>query len=161
MSFFKKQKRNSGFGLLEVVLGSAIILLVVLSTVESYNIYINFALSNQNNVQSSFLLEEGIESVLFLRDTNWTNISTLTASTTYYLYFNGTTWTSTSTPDYIDNTFLRSFVIYDVNRDANDDIAVSGTNDPDTKKLTVTVAYPAGHSTTTKSLTTYMTNINN
>lgn len=158
---FYKKRKNSGIGLVEVVLASAIILLIVVSVVESYAVYINFALTNQNNVQANFILEEGVESVLFLRDGGWsTNISTLTASTTYYLYFNGTTWQSTSTQQYIDSKFLRSFVLNNVNRDANDDIAVSGTNDPNTKKFTVTVAYPAGHSTTTKSMSTYITNIN-
>jgi hypothetical protein len=152
---------SKGFGLVEVILGAAIVTLVVLATVQSYNIYINYALSNQNNLQAGFLLEEGVEAVIFLRDGGWSgNINSLTASSTYYLNFNGTTWLSTTTPQYTDN-FLRSFVLYSVNRDANDDISFSGTNDPNTKLLTVTVQFPSGHSTTSKTLSTYITNINN
>lgn len=160
-SYLHKEIRNSGVGLVEVILASAIILFVIISVVESYNVYISFALKNQNNVQANFILEEGMEAVLFLRDGGWsTNIASLTASTTYYLSWNGVTWQSTSTAQYIDGAFLRSFVLFNVNRDANDDIAVSGTNDPNTKKLVASVSYPVGQATTTKSMSTYITNIN-
>ncbi|MFZ2521968.1 MAG: type II secretion system protein [Minisyncoccia bacterium] len=156
----RKMSSGSGFGLVEVILGASIILLVVVSIVQSYNVYINYALSNQNNIEANFLLEEGVEAVVFLRDQGFaSNIGSLTASTTYYLYFSGTTWQATSTIQYIDNAFLRGFALYSVSRDVNDDISVSGTNDPNTKKLTVSVSYPSGHSTTTKTLSTYITNI--
>lgn len=156
----RKIKKNSGISLVEIVLGSAIVLLVVIATVQSYNTYINFALGNQNNTQANFLLEEGVETMMYIRDQSWsTYIAPLTSGATYYLYFNGTTWLSTTTPQYVDSIFLRSVVVSNVNRDVNDDIASSGTNDANTKKVTVTVAYAQGHATTTKTLSTYITNI--
>lgn len=156
----KNKISNRGIGLVEVVIGSAVMLLVVVAVVNVYGSYISFALANQENTKANFILEEGLESVIFLRDSGWTaNIATLTPGSTYYLYFNGTNWVSTTTPQYIDGNFLRSFVINNVNRDSNDDIASSGTNDPDTKKVTVTLAYFQGHATTTKTLSTYITDL--
>ncbi len=158
--FNKKTIFKQGISLTEVVLGTALILVVVVFLTQTYNIYINFALANENNTKANFLLEEGLETLIFLRDDGWTaNISTLTSGSTYYLYFDGGDWVSTTTPQYIDSTFVRSFVLSNVNRDSNDDIATSGTNDPNTKKATVTVSYWQGHSTTTKSIATYITNI--
>jgi hypothetical protein len=155
-----KNNFNRGISLVEVIVGSAIVLFVVLAVVQTYNIYISFALGNQNNTRANFLLEEGVETLIYLRDDSWTsNISSLTNDTTYYLYFNGSTWTSTTTPQYIDTDFLRSFVLESVNRDSNDDIAVSGSIDTNIKKATVTVSYWQGHATTTKSISTYITNL--
>ena len=153
-------KLKAGISLIEVVVGSAIVLVVVLALTQSYNTYIRYALGNQNNTRANFLLEEGIETLILMRDESWnTNILTLSNSTTYYLYFNGTKWVSTTTPQYIDTDFIRSFVLSAVNRDTNDDIATVGTLDSNLKKATVTFSYWQGHATTTKSLSTFITNL--
>lgn len=154
-TIFKK-----GIGLVEIIIGSAIILVVAVALVQSYNTYILYALGNQNNTRANFLLEEGVETLILLRDESWTsNISTLQNGVNYYLYFNGTNWRSTTTPQYIDSDFVRSFSLDTVNRDTNDDISASGTLDPNIKKATVTVSYFQGHGTTTKSVSTYITNL--
>lgn len=154
-TIFKK-----GIGLVEIIIGSAIILVVAVALVQSYNTYILYALGNQNNTRANFLLEEGVETLILLRDESWTsNISTLQNGVNYYLYFNGTNWRSTTTPQYIDSDFVRSFSLDAVNRDTNDDISASGTLDPNIKKATVTVSYFQGHGTTTKSVSTYITNL--
>ena len=156
----KKNKGNRGFALAEIVIGSSILLLIILATSEAYNTYIKFSFGNQDNTIAGFLLEEGVESVIYLRDASWgTNIAPLVNGSTYYLYFNGINWISTTSPQYIDNQFLRTFTVSSVNRDSNDDIAVSGTNDPKTKKISVTVSYWQGHGTTTRSLSTYITDL--
>ena len=158
----KKEYKNQGMILAEILVGSAIILMVIMATVEAYSTYLNYALSNQNNTVASYLLEEGIEVATYLRDIGWNaNIGTLTSGTTYYVVFDGSTWLTTTTLQYIDNTFLRTLVVENVNRDINDDIASVGTLDPNIKKVTVTVSYWQGHATTTKSLETYITNIYN
>jgi len=160
---YKKNKNyygSRGMGLVEIIVGSAIVLMVITATVAAYNTYINYALANQNNIPANYLLEEGIEVATYLRDKGWdANIGTLTSGTTYYITFNGSTWLTTTTLQYVDNTFLRTLVLGNVNRDGSDDIATSGTLDPNIKKVTVTVSYGQGHSTTTKSLSTYITDI--
>ena len=97
-----------------------------------------------------------------MRDNGWTaNIASQTASSTFYISFNGSTWVSTASNTYIDGTFERSVVLYDVYRDGGEDITESGTLDPDTKKVTVSVSWRAQSGTSTRSLSIYMTNMFN
>jgi hypothetical protein len=106
------------------------------------------------------LAEEGLESMTFLRDRGWSsNIRPLSTTTVYQLYWNNSYWTPTTTQQYIDGTFLRQIYITDVKRDGSDRISNAGTYDPDTKFITVTLSYPEGSSTTTNSISTYITNL--
>lgn len=156
-------KKNRGMALVEIVIGSAIIAVGIFAASTSFSTYLNYALANQKNIQASYLLEEGLEVLAYRRDTSWqANILNLSTTTTYYLNFNGADWTiTTTTPEYIGGEFLRSIRIYDVRRDSNDDIALSGTYDPNTKQITSTVDYFQGHATTTKFISTLITNLYN
>ena len=156
-----KMRHTKGIGLIEVVIGSAIILVGVLALIASYNTFVAYAFQNGRNIQAALLLEEGFEAVKFMRDSGWdTNIGALSPGTTYYLYFDGTKWTSTTTAQaYVDGVFLRTFTVSTVYRDAGNDIAGSGTADSNTKKLTVDVAYRTSSGTTTRSVSTYLTNL--
>lgn len=153
-------KNTQGFGLIEIIIGGAIISLGVLAIVNSFNIYTRYALSNKHTIQTAYLLEEGVEVMRFFRDNGWTtNITPLSTTTTYYLLFGGGSWATTTTQQYIDGRFLRSITISDVRRNSNDDIDPSGTYDPYTKLITVIVAYGDRSATTTKTLSTYISNI--
>ena len=152
-------KKNLGMAFTEILIGSAIISVGILAITSAYSTYIEYALANQKNIQASYLLEEGLEVMTFFRDKSWTNISLLGTTTTYYLSFSAGDWATTTTPQYVDGEFLRQINLSDVKRDANDRIAESGTLDPDTKKITATVLYWQGHSTTTKTISTYIANI--
>lgn len=146
--------------LVEVLIGSAIISVGILAASLAYSTYVSYDFANQRNIQASYVLEEGLEVVTFFRDKSWSgNIAKLSTTTTYYLSWSGTDWATTTTPQYIDGVFLRSVVISDVNRDGTDRIATSGAYDPNTKLITATVAYFQGHGTTTKSISTYITNL--
>lgn len=154
-----KSKKQGSF-LVEVIIGATIISVSILAIISSYVVYIKFAYANERNVEANYLLEEGIEAVTFLRDNGWlNNISKLGTTTTYYLVFNSPTVSTTTVPQYVGGIFLRSFAISDVKRDSNDDISAVGTFDQNTKKITATVSYWQGHATTTKSLSTYISNI--
>lgn len=155
---------KQGFGVIEIVIGSAIILAGIVSLMAAYTIYTKFALANDKNVQAAYLAEEGIEAVSFLRDSGWnSNIKNLSTTTTYYIAWSSSTWKSTTTPQYVDGTFLRSFAITDVSRDSgNDKISTTSSGvyyDPNTKKITVTLQYYQGHATTTQTMNTYITNL--
>ena len=155
-----KFRKNRGFGLVEIVIGAAIISIGILAVSTSYTVYVQYALSNQKNVEAVYIIEEGIEAMKFLRDMGWDgNIAPLSTATTYYLEFNGSYWATTTIPQYVDGQFLRSINISDVMRDGSDRISASGTLDPDTKQITSTVSYWQGHSTTTRSMSTYISNI--
>src|SRR3989344_2236130 len=141
-------KKIRGMALIEILIGAAIISMGVLAISTSYTEYYKYALANQKNIEAAYLLEEGLEVVTFFRDTSWTNISNLSTTTTYYLIFSSA-WATTTTAQYVDGVFLRSFNVSDVLRDGNDDIASSGTYDPNTKKVTFSTVYWQGHATTT------------
>lgn len=153
-------KNNNGFGVAEIVVAVAVISLSVFGLLTVASVSLKTLRANTNNIQAAFLLEEGVEAVRVLRDSGWSaNISPLGIGTNYYLSFNGTTWQATTTNVFIDNFFERKFVVSNVNRDGNDDIAASGTLDLNTKKITVSVSWPSQTGTTTKSISTYMTKL--
>ena len=157
---FYNLKNKSGFAMVEIVVGSAIILVAILAINQAYSAYVQYALANSKNAEAGYILEEGMEALKFIRDKGWTaNISKLSTTTTYYLTWNASGWATTTTPQYVDGVFLRSVTVSDVKRDAvSDDIAVSGYYDSGTKLITTTVAYWQGHATTTRSLSLYLAN---
>ncbi|MEK7066025.1 MAG: hypothetical protein AAB965_00445, partial [Patescibacteria group bacterium] len=79
----------------------------------------------------------------------------------YSLAFVNSMWTSTTTGygRYIDGDFDRTFVLSNVYRNSSDSIASSGTLDSGTKKLVVSVSYRTLLGTTTKTMSTYITNL--
>jgi Tfp pilus assembly protein PilV len=153
-------KSNQGMALVEILIGSAIISMGILAISTSYTEYYKYALANQKNVEATYLLEEGLEVATLFRDKGWAgNIAGVSTTTTYYLTFSSD-WATTTTAQYVDGTFLRSVNFYDVKRDGSDDIVISGgTYDPNIKKVTVTVSYWQGHSTTTKTMSAYIANL--
>ena len=156
----KKFKKDNGFGLIEIIIGSAVRHSGILAIIASYTTYVQYTLSNEKNVEVVNLLEEGLEAMTFLRDKGWNaNILSLSTTTTYYLSFNGSYWATTTTPQYVDGMFLRSIRVGDVRRDGLDAISQSGTYDPNTRKITTIISFWQGHATTTRSISTYIANI--
>lgn len=155
-----KQKKHNGFGLIEIVVSVGIVG-TVLSGV--FFFYQKSLFINQRTtmlVQTNMLLVEGVEVVKFLRDDSWsTNITSFPTSTPQYLVFTSGDWEVVSTSTQIDNVFTRWFVLEDVYRDGNDDIAASGTYDPNTLKLSMHVSASLKGSTTTESIQTYIVDL--
>ncbi|TSC67796.1 MAG: Uncharacterized protein G01um101472_305 [Parcubacteria group bacterium Gr01-1014_72] len=150
----------AGFSLLEVVIGTAITLFSIIGIAAAYNMYLATSVRATVLIQETYLLEEGVEAVRLMRDFGWTaNISALTPGTPYYFEWNGTRFVASVTNTLIDGVFERRFVLDNVYRDANDSIAPSGTLDPNTKRVTVSVAREGPNGTVTKSLSTYLTNL--
>lgn len=152
---------NSGFGIIEIVVAVAVISTAIFAIMVVANTSLELNRRILNSTRAGFLLEEASEGVRMIRDTNWTNISSMSVGTSYHLIFANNKWQSTTTASMIDNIFDRTFSVSDVYRDGNYDIAGSGTLDPNTKKFTVNVAWWSGTATTTKSLIFYLTNFFN
>lgn len=153
---------KKGFTFVELVVGIAILSLSFVGLIAVYNKYVQIAIKTTPTVQASYLLEEGVEVMKLLRDTSWTSrIAPLSTTTTYYLAFSTSTnaWTSTTTASLVDSTFARTVQVYDMKRDTNSDLSTTtGSYDPNTKLITVSVAWSYG-ATTTKSVSTYITNL--
>lgn len=142
------------------MVATAIILAAVLALLGAHNLFLKMALSNANAVKAAYLAEEGVEAMRFLRNKSWdNNIATLTVGTNYGLVLSGNTWQTSPTSKYVEN-FERTVALNLVYRDANGDIVSSGgTLDTGTLLLTSSVSWWTGTATTTKSITTYLTDL--
>jgi len=159
-----KSLRSSrgGFMLVEILIASSMVTLVLLAVTLYYKKVLDVSEDTTRHIQSGFLLEEGVEALKQMRDQGWsTKIAPITVGTTYYLSWNGSVWSATTVPQRVENIFTRSFVFLNVYRDGSDNIASSGTLDPGTKKVSMTVAwrYQGGNATSTESAETYITDL--
>jgi len=116
------------------------------------------ALQNTKKIQSAYILEEGVEAIRSIRDKSWSNISGLASGLSYGLSFTNSVWATTTT-QFVGDGFYRRFEVFDVYRDANNDIASSGTLSVGTKLFKVSVEYREGVATTTKSVSFYLAEI--
>lgn len=153
---------KKGFSLVEILVVLFITTFSVFIIWKIYVLYVKISFSNPSVFQASFLAEEGVEAVKFMRDSSWTtNIAPLSTAIYYTLIFDGTTWGVTTTPYLIDNQFDRRVSVTDVFRDISGDIASGGTPDLNTKQVLVEVSWLKDNSTTTRKITTYVSNIFN
>ena len=161
--------QKAGFGLTEVVIGTGLFLVIALSLVVTLTSFLQRTLQHTPELQASFLLEEGMEVVRFFRDQSWSASlgGGWSEGVPYAAVFNGSEWymVSTSTP-MIDATFLRTITYAPVERDAEDNIVYPGgsvvspvSNDPNTKKVVVSVAWFREGATTTKSMEAYFSDL--
>jgi Tfp pilus assembly protein PilV len=156
---FNFQKQKGGM-MVEVLVAVAIITIAVLSATAVAQKSVTVSRQSTHNLQAAFLLEEVAEAVRVARDDNWTNISNLTSGTTYYPTFSGGTWTFSTTPNTVDS-FTRTVVLADVNRDSTsgDIVSSGGTLDAGTKLVTVNATWSEGTNNLSKSLSFYITNL--
>ena len=144
---------------IEVLIAVSIIAVSILAAMAVAQKSVQVSRQSFHATQASFLLEEGAEAVRILRDNAWTNISALSAGTNYYPVFSSGTWTLSLSPATI-GIFTRTINLANVNRDnSSKDISVSGSDDPGTKLVTVTVSWLEGGTTVTKTLQFYIMNI--
>jgi len=156
----RMKKYTRGIGVVEIIVGVAIITLSLIGVVVSFNLHFKAGIENTKKIQATYLAEEGIEVMRFLRDSSWTlNIVPLSTTTTYHLFFNGLYWETTTTPLYIDETFERTITLSDVyRRDSDSDIVpatstLPKTADPAIRLITIGLAWPTDIGSTTATTT--------
>jgi len=157
---FSSQK-NKGFSLLEIVIASAILLLVTVTVFSSFATALSVSSKNTASLQAAFLLEEGHEALRNMRDWGYsTYIGSLSNNTPYRLAWESNHWMATTSTALIDGKFDRTFTLNTVNRDASHNIVASGGSvDANSKKVTVSVSWRSGNSTTTRTMESYVSNI--
>ncbi len=150
---------NKGFGLIELIVAISVVFVMVVSVVGAYVFFINTAYKNTKITKATFLLEEGLEAVRSIRDTDWGTFSNISTSTNLFLTFdNG--WKISNDDIYLDSLFERKIVLSDVYRDENDGVVDSGgTFDAGTRKVDVFVSWRNPNATTTVSASEYLTNL--
>jgi len=148
-------KKRAGMSLVEVVISSAIVLLISMAFISINLLYLKTSDTSIKTVKATYLIEEGVEAVNFLKDKDWAGLGVVGVN--YYLVWIGTTWQATTTKSYIDQVFERKYSFENVNRDSNMNITlVGGTVDLNTRKLTVQVSWSDISGTTTKSMSSYL-----
>ena len=142
---------KSGVTLVEVVIGIGIISVSLVAIGLSINTYVAARSALLNHLKATYLAEEGYEVIRAVRDLNWNTIDALPVNGTRYLDLSGVAPAITTTPEIIDTTFRRSFVIRGVYRNANDDIVSSTTPgaviDDGSRQFDIFVSGPNGTST--------------
>jgi len=157
----EKNNSQKAFALLELLIAGAVIA-IAFTAIATFLLFSRAAtLKSKNTSEANSLAAEAIEAVRKLRDDGWTaNIVTLTNGTVYYPTVSANQWTLTTTNPSPSSYYTTKIVLSAVNRDSNDDIAASGTNDPKSRKVVVSVSWNNSGSKKV-SLTTYITDFNN
>ncbi len=162
MSTVALQKKQRGFGLVEMIIGASVLSVSLLGISSFFQKTLEVSSITQSAVQGDYLLEEGVEAVKLLRDTGYANnIAKLSTTTPTYLTWNGSNWATSSTNVFIDGKFERKITTAEVLRNASEDISDTGTLDPQTRLVAVSVAWNIKGATTTRTIQTYIANIFN
>ena len=145
--------------MVEILIAASIIVAVVLAAMAVTQKSLLLSRQSVHTAQASFILEEGAEAMRIIRDNEWNNISSLSNVTNYYLDFSGNTWTLTQTASQT-GIFTRTVNIASVSRDGSSgDINSSGSDDPGTKLITVSVSWTEGGQSIIKTLSFYLSDI--
>lgn len=164
--------RQGGFTLVEAVVALTIFVLGVVGLVSLVLVSKSTSEQGRDAVQAVNYLQEGAEAVRAVRDSAWTNVSTdgayrLSPQTgmnpPWQLLSGGT--------ESVGGKFNRTVQIGSVSREDTDGngqlsagdriVPTGGTlQDPDTKKITVTVSWQVGNQTKTRTLYVYLTKWN-
>lgn len=154
--------RVHGMSLVEVIVGSAIMLTSMVSIIGVYGSLTSMSLRTTPRVQAAMLVEETAEVLRFMRDTSWNqNISILADATSYHLLWSNNRWVATTSPVTISNQFVRTFILSPVSRDGTsyDIVQTGGSVDTGTRKADINVSWFDGNSTSTRSAEMYVHNI--
>lgn len=157
---------TKGVSLVEVVVVAAIFAGAVVALLSLYASQSILLTQSTRELQAALLLEEGIEIIRYRRDIDWaTSLGAYTTGGTIYHFDMNTSideWQLLAGLDdtLIDDTFDRFVYFNTVNRTASGDITlVGGTPDPDIRLVTVTVEWLENGATTTRTLSTFFTNV--
>lgn len=153
--------KKRGFGLVEIVLGSAIITSAFFGVLSVAKNSLRVNEVQLREAEAGYLLLEGEEAVRSMRDISWTNINGLSTTTTYYISFSTTTGRFSTSTQYqlIDSIFERSFTTSNVYRNGSDVISQSGTYDAGTRKINMNISWLNRNATTTITANFYLSNI--
>ena len=153
---------SRGVTLVEIIVAAAIVLTLTGAVIGAYISYMDHFRGTTKRIQAAYLLEEGAEAVKILRSKSWSNnIAPLATDDRHFLAFDRaeSTWHTTTTPEWINGTFKRWFVLKEVTRNGQDDISDSGSIDDGTRKVNVHVAWSTGDATSTRTIHTYITDL--
>ena len=149
--------RNHGVTLIEVLIALSIVAVILIVVGFSVTAYVDARKNLLTQTKTTYLLEEGYETLRAIRDTNWSTLSGLTVGTRYYFSLSTTTLAVNTTPEVIDGEYRRSFVVRSVYRNNSKDIVASTTSgatiDANSRQVDISVASSLGTSSASAILT--------
>lgn len=150
---------QSGQLLVELILVIGLVALILPALMTAFSASREGKAQQEQRLQAAALLKETEVAVKAIKNNNWTAITSATVNTDYYPSVSGSSWVLTSGVETV-NGFSRSLRIYNVTRNASGAIAASGTVDPSTKQIVITIAWTQPRSSTITS-TLYFTRTDN
>lgn len=153
---------NRGFGTVELVVAIALASVATLGVFQVSQSSLKLSGIALERARAGFLLQEGTEAMRYLRDKGWQeNIAVLVPDQDYYLSFQeGAGYALVQDAEsLIDGLFQRTMRVSEVMRDDDDDIAETGTLDPETRKVQVTVSWMRQGGLQDESIEFYLTNL--
>jgi type II secretory pathway pseudopilin PulG len=145
-----------GITAVEAVIGISLAGIIIVFAMNAVNQFINGGRDVTQKTQALYLAEEGLELARYLKDNNWTNISTLALNTPHYFEITPASIKATTTPETI-GPFSRSFTLQNVYRNSSSDDIVASTTwgsvpDPDSKYVTVNLTWGSGQGVSLTSI---------
>lgn len=157
-----RAEKKRGFGLVEMLVGASALSIAILSISYFFQTALRASEATVTAIQADYLLEEGVEVAKIFRDLSYkNNFLKMSTTTPSYFLWDGTKWATSTANVYIGGIFERGMTVSDTTRDFNNDIAPTGTYDPNTKLITVFVNWNSPLGTSSRSIQTYITNIYN
>lgn len=131
--------QSRGFSTVELLIGMAVLVTIVVAVSVSLQGTTWLAKRTSQATNAFLMLEEGAEAVQLLRDVGWdSTIDPLSLGTPYYLVWNGSTYTATTTPTAIGG-YYRTVTFRAVSRDGSGRLDEGGSTDSDSRYFTVAV----------------------
>lgn len=135
-----KDVHSKGFSVVEILAAVGIFVTAIVAFTASFTAFTTLIRHTAERTQAALLLEEGAEAVQLLRDTGWdTAIAPLADDTPYSFYWNGSTYVATTTETVIADRYVRTITFAPAYRNGADQIADSGSEDEDTRRVMIAV----------------------
>ncbi len=154
------KNNEQGVGIIDIVISVTIITIALFSIIQLVVLGVRLQRESDERTRAIYLAEEGMEAVRLLRDQSWSSsINPLLLDTDYFPVVSSSQWVlSTTDPGLIGGLYTRTVRFGRVFRnDATDDIAPSGTEDPNTREVKVRVFW-GGTGAKSYEIVTYLTN---
>ena len=156
-------KFKKGQSLVEILVAVAVGTILIGGSVGLMGVSIKSYGTVRKHLQANVLIRQAAEVIQSLARSNWHNIYDLTKGTDYKISLSGNFWTISAGQEtgIVNNVpYKRYFQVNDVNRDASDNIAEVGTDDPSTQKITIILEYGNNY-TSSSSISFYITRSEN
>jgi type II secretory pathway pseudopilin PulG len=152
--------KTKGSTLLEVLVVTGVLASIALAVLGTLSLLSRFHQKDTLAIKGQLLAEEGVEALRFIKSSGWSSLSGIPSGSLRYLALSVSSWGVTTTPEVVDGEFWRTVKVYQVTRDATDDIVSSGgIVDPNTLLLESAVSWSWRGATSTASYQSYITNL--